>query len=346
MTKSVQDVPGATPARLSYSFCTMFDSAYAARGASLIESIRRSGEHSEILVLCLDEAVEELLSPLIEDLNLRLIPLSTLKSKFDALAQTENSRSLIEFYFTCSPFLLKYCQIGKPKGHVTVYLDADLYFYENPSVVIKEMSDASVAIIPHRYPWFIKSLSKKYGTYNVGLLAFRNNTEGDKVLDWWATQCADWCHDYPQKGKYADQAYLSTFASLSNSVTVLENPEFNLAPWNTATHSLGHTSGGFFVEGRPLVFFHFHGLKKSGCRWQSSQVNYLSPMPKPLFHSLYRPYVESIEAWTLRFGHPPTASKPLMRNRTGVAGALKRVAGYSFAAISLLLGQTVPCRRD
>ena len=97
MTKSVKDLPGATPATLSYSFCTMFDSAYAARGASLIESIRRSGEHSEILVLCLDEAVEELLSPLIKDLNLRLIPLSALKSKFDALAQTENSRSLIEF---------------------------------------------------------------------------------------------------------------------------------------------------------------------------------------------------------------------------------------------------------
>jgi hypothetical protein len=325
-----------------YSYCTFFDSHYLTRGLALIESLRNHGDSHEILVLCLDAETEAFFKPLVLSLNLSLTALDELTAEYPELEFAKLDRSLIEFYFTCSPFVLKLSQKNKPAGHLSIYLDADLYFFDDPHGVVREIGDSSVAIIEHNYPWFLKALAEKYGKYNVGLVGFRNNQEGSKTLDWWAEKCINWCHDYPEDGKYADQGYLSSFSELSPNLSVLAIRSFNLAPWNTAATPVRLYKEKVLVGNSQLNFFHFHGLKKAGSFWVSSQLNYLSPLPRSIFKKIYEPYIRHLEEIEKRISVSGNSSNLLKRMSPGFRGLLANAARAIFAGLSLVLGQSLP----
>ena len=196
--------------------------------------------------------------------------------------------------------------------------------------------------VEHKYPWPLRSLERKYGTYNVGLLAFRNDSDGNKTLDWWAEQCLNWCHDYPEDGRYADQGYLNQFPSISRNFKVLTNKGFNLAPWNTLSNPLKIVNGEVWIGADKLNFFHFHNLKEIGNYWISSQVNYLSPLSREVFSAIYKPYIEHLERIKQKLSQGTILAKPENRSRPGLMGLTARIARFVFVALSLTLGQAVP----
>jgi hypothetical protein len=325
----------------NYSYCTFFDSGYLSRGLALIESVRSQGDQNEILVVCFDKFTQDYLESKREKLNLRLASLDDLTNQFPKLLKTKQTRSLVEFYFTSTPYVVQYSNLGKAPNHVSIYLDADLYFFGSPKVIIGDLGDSSVALIRHDYPWFLKSLEVKYGTYNVGLLAFRNNLEGKKVLDWWSEKCIEWCHDFPLDGKYADQGYLNSFAKLSKQIVELKDPGYNLAPWNTATRKPRIGSRGVEVSNSPLTFFHFHGFKRSGNSWVSSQLNYFSPLKRNVFDSIYGSYVEHLIKIEIKL-EPLTPGLVLAkRDGKGLRGLIPNLVRAIFKAFSALFGQTI-----
>jgi hypothetical protein len=200
---------------------------------------------------------------------------------------------------------------------------------------------ASVAIIEHGYPWYLKNLAIKYGTFNVGLLGFRNDQDGNRTLDWWASQCIAWCYDYPEAGMYADQGYLNSFPKISQNLKVLMNPGFNLAPWNTGASRLSNRGDYLFVDKSALNFFHFHGLKKTRRFWVSSQINYLSPLRKIIFRAIYIPYVRHLEDIDARYPRNSEPSKSMDRSSPGLRGVIAKLARQIFVVLSLGLGQVV-----
>ena len=329
------------PSPEDHSFCTFFDISYLPRGMALIESLRDHGDSSQISVFCLDDQTFESLKPQAVKYNLALVTLAELVSQYPQLKDAKRNRSQIEFYFTCSPFVLKYSQRNKPNNHLSIYLDADLYFFDNPLDVIKEVGASSVAMIEHKYPWPLRTLERKYGTYNVGLLAFRNDIDGNTTLDWWAEQCIDWCHDYPEGGRYADQGYLNRFPKITRNLKILTNKGFNLAPWNTLFNPLNVVNGQIWIGADKLNFFHFHNLKEIGNYWISSQVNYLSPMSKEVFSTIYNPYIEHLERMMFKLSQGTAIAKPENRRRPGILGLPARIARLVFIALSLTLGQAV-----
>jgi hypothetical protein len=325
----------------NYSYCTFFDSGYLSRGLALIESLRSQGDQTELLVVCCDKFTQDYLETQREKLNLKLASLDDLTNHFPELLHTKQSRALVEFFFTLTPFIVQYSHLGKAPNHVSIYLDADLYFFGSPNSIIRDLGDSSVALIRHDYPWFLKSLEGKYGTYNVGLLAFRNNVEGKKVLDWWSEQCIEWCHDFPMDGKYADQGYLNSFAKLSKQIVELKDPGYNLAPWNTATRKPRLGSLGLEVSNSPLTFFHFHGFKKSGNSWVSSQLNYFSPLKKNVFNSIYGSYVAHLMKIEVKLEALAPSLVLAKRDGKGLRGLVANLVRAIFKALSALFGQTI-----
>lgn len=294
----------------------------------------------------MDQETLDDLSPIASDLGLVLYSEEELVDSFPELKQAKANRSAVEFFFTCTPFLLKHSMKNKSYGHLSIYLDADLYFFGDPGLVVREIEDSSVAIIEHNYPWHQRALSKKYGTYNVGLLSIRNDSEGMKTLNWWSERCLEWCHDYPEDGKYADQGYLDSFQEISTAVKVLQNPAFNLAPWNTASSKLVIQGDSVLVDGNSLSFFHFHGLKKKNQTWISSQLNYLSPLPRETFHAIYGPYLEHIEKIQREVAQIKPLSNVPVRKGSGLRGAIANGARAVFRVLSVVFGQTFRIRES
>ena len=129
-------------------YCTYFDANYLTRGLALHGSLVRHGGDFELVVLCMDDAAAA-------DLRrralprIRLLPLADLVAAYPALAAARGNRTNLEFYFTCTSWLMRHLLPQVPAGELLTYLDADLYFFAPPAAVYEEIGAASVAITPH-----------------------------------------------------------------------------------------------------------------------------------------------------------------------------------------------------
>ena len=132
-------------------YCTYFDHNYLSRGLALYHSLQRHAPGSRLWVLCLSEACYRALAAL--DLP-NLIPrrLADFEAADPEVAATRPDRSLIEYYFTCTPYLMQYVLSHHEGAGPVTYVDADLWFFSSPEPVFEEMEDASIAIIPHGVP--------------------------------------------------------------------------------------------------------------------------------------------------------------------------------------------------
>jgi hypothetical protein len=277
-------------------YCTYFDHNYLSRGLALYHSLQRHAPGARLWVLCLSAPCYQALAKL--DLP-NLIPRSL--AEFEAqdaeVAATRSTRSTIEYYFTCTPAWMLFVLSNEPAAEWVTYLDGDLCFFSTPEPIYSELQDAAVAIIPHRYTTGIGRL-RKFGTYNVGWVGARNDPEGIAVIEWWRERCIEWCYDYVDGDRFADQGYLDSFSSRSTRVKVIENVGANLAPWNVGNYRIDFRDNRVMIDAiYPLIFFHFQGLKK-GLGWFifNSHRYYHAPFSRDMRNHVYKPYIDELLA--------------------------------------------------
>ena len=157
-------------------------------------------------------AFDDISLSVLRQLNLKNVTVISLQEFEDEeLLKIKPTRSKGEYCWTCSSSTILYCLEHFNLSHCT-YVDADLYFYSNPQVLVDEMGDKSVLITLHNYaPEYDRT--KTSGKYCVQFVTFRNDAEGLKVLKWWRSVCLDWCYARMEDGKFGDQKYLDDFVS-------------------------------------------------------------------------------------------------------------------------------------
>jgi hypothetical protein len=277
-------------------YCTYFDHNYLSRGLALYQSLQRHAPGSRLWVLCLSEACHQTLVALALP-DIIPVRLADFEAADPEVAATRASRSTIEYYFTCTPAWMLFVLAREAGAEWVTYLDGDLFFFDSPGIIYQELEDASVAIIPHRYPPKLARL-RKFGTYNVGWVGARNDADGTAVIQWWRARCIEWCHDVVDGDRFADQGYLDSFPRLFSRVRVIENIGANLAPWNIGNYRIDFRDGLVLIDtDRPLVFFHFQGLRKA-MRWFifSSHRVYRAPFSSVVRNDIYKPYVDELLA--------------------------------------------------
>ena len=279
-----------------HHFCTYFDSFYAVRGLSLLRSLHRHSNSFRLHVLCLDDEVYSMLSKL-DDEALVLLRLADLEREKPELARAKGNRSIIEYYFTISPYLPRWVLQQNSSLKQVTYLDSDLYFFGDPQKVFDEIGEGSVAMMPHRFLDVNKS-REQFGHYNVGWLSFRNNTEGRACLDDWASQCLDWCYDKVEGERFADQKYLNAWPKKYPGTVVVKNSGANAAPWNIARYAITSSKDEILLDNNPLVFYHFEGMK-----WVNAYLLDVSALRcsacspqaiKLVVNTIYKPYIKEL----------------------------------------------------
>lgn len=267
-------------------FCTLFDSNYLTRGLALYESLKHFDEDFELYVVCFDQLAFDVLS------SLRLPSIAPIRlSDFESaeLLEIKSSRTPVEYCWTCTPHVIRYVLETYGLDEVT-YLDADLYFFDKPSVLLDEFhaSGASVLITEHRYtPEY--DLTAESGVYCVQFMTFKSDGKGMTVLQWWQNRCTEWCYCRVEEGKMGDQKYLDHWTTMFEGVHVLQHLGGGVAPWNVQQYKLEE---GPIVDDSPVVFYHFHSLK-----WISYNQFYLGnyELPESSVRLFYRPYFASLK---------------------------------------------------
>jgi hypothetical protein len=300
----------------------MFDHRYIQRGLVLYHSLMRHSPQSVLHVLCLSEKCREQLEALHLP-GLQPVSLAELEENDPALrAAKADGRSTVEYYFTLSPclplFLLRRHQMD-----VLAYVDADAAFYGAPESVLPSMQGYSVGIVGHRFAARLKHL-EKYGRFNVGFQVFRNDANGIECLEWWRARCLEWCHDRLEGDRFADQKYLDCWPERFHA---LELPQkgLNVAPWNLERYTFTEEGGRILVDGEPLLYYHFHGLKPfHGSYWLSGTADYGIRLPHFLLEKLYRPYIRQLRSI------PLAAEAPCKRGGVGpLRQGLRKLKWYA-----------------
>jgi hypothetical protein len=227
--------------------------------------------------------------------QVQLISLADFEKDDFQLLQAKQNRSLIEYYFTCTPSLPLYVMDHDLEVDIITYLDADLYFFSSIKPVYQELGNGSVLIIGHRFPPSLKHLENQ-GIYNVGMLSFRRDNDGLACLQSWRNNCIEWCYDRVENGRYADQKYLDLWPDNFSGVVVLQYKGAGLAPWNITNYVYSWTNGVFLVDEQPLIVYHFEGLKWIN-RWiydTNISTSYKMRLPQLVKKCLYFPYIKEL----------------------------------------------------
>ena len=279
-----------------HAFITLFDRHYLARGLLMARSLLAHLPEARLFVVCLDTATEQFLRQHAHR-QIEPIALEALEASDPRLPAVKSARSAIEYYFTLAPALPRYLLTMRPELSRVSYLDADLFFYADPTPAFVPVAEAAITAIEHRYSPLWDG-TRQCGRFNVGWLSFTRSTEALNCLARWQTQCLDYCPDHPDAAAavYGDQLYLDEWPARYPNLGLIHHPGANLAPWNVRTHRLQAAAGGITVDGQPLLFFHFHGLKRMADGvWDTSLNVFATRLDLLLRRSIYRPYLQALE---------------------------------------------------
>ena len=324
------------------NFCTLFDINFISQGLSMYESLK---EHCKndftlyIFAFC-DESYN-----LLKELNLdnvKVISLSELEEGIPALLTVKNNRTKGEYCWTCGSASIKYC-IEQFNLDQCTYLDADIYFYSDPKVLLDEMGDKSVLITEHRYtPKYDQTNTS--GKYCVQFVSFKNDEKGMRVLNWWVDRCIEWCYARCEDGKFGDQKYLDDWAERFEGVHVLEHLGGGVAPWNVQQYDFDTNNDEIYLNcnGKncniPLIFYHYHDIKilKNGLFADANYEYYTKNEFVKDF--LYKPYTENL-AFLSKNLNKINPNIKIIKNKYESDLPLKRLSNLRKSIIKIKFGK-------
>lgn len=276
-------------------FCTYFDSHYLTRGLALYRSLERQCNFPFVLwILCFDDLTRQILKALPLP-HAKLISREEFEAGDLELQSVKGSRTLLEYYWTCTPSLPLFVLEKNPEIDEITYLDADLFFFSSPEPIYEEFSGYSILLIEHRYSKMHESLREVAGIYNVQMMIFRKDKTGLEALRWWRGKCIDWCYRKSENGKFGDQLYLNDWPQRFHGSHVLQHIGAGVAPWNAARYQLRRKNGTVLVDNSPVIFYHFHALALLN-DWVGIADKWSYDIPPNYFRLIYRPYFAALKA--------------------------------------------------
>lgn len=241
-------------------YCTLFDSNYLDRGLVLLDSLNKVDANAKIYVLCMDYICFQILNVEKKE-NFIIIPLKDIED--DRLLGIKKQRSRGEYCWTCTAVLIKYV-LERYSEKICTYIDADMKFYADPTVLIKEMyeNNCCVQTIPHKFAPDKKrrEREKSSGRNCVQFNTFTNTEEAKKILNRWIESCLERCS--LENG--GDQKYTDAWTEYS-AVNISKNVGAGIAPWNINRYKLIDQNRRIVkdiydnLEGT-IIFYHFQDL--------------------------------------------------------------------------------------
>lgn len=271
-------------------YCTYFDKGFLLKGLALHSSLIKFNPEAKLWILAFDKFTEKLL----KKMKLRGVTVISLEEFEDKeLRAVKSTRNIVEYYWTCTPSLPLYIIKKNPDVKFVTYLDADLYFYSDAMIGIKEINNRSIVAVPHRFPKGLEHIAKDSGFFNVAFNVFKNDDSGIKCLKRWRNQCLDWCYWKLEDGKLGDQMYLDEWPKLyKRSLVISKNIGVDAAPWNISQYKITKKDNFVYLDGTKLLCYHFHQFQILGVNSFSRVLGYT--LSREVIKYIYEPYEKEI----------------------------------------------------
>lgn len=309
---------------MTATLCTLYNSLYLDKGLVLYDSLRDCAKDFKLYVLCMDDKCYEVLKSLDYP---EIIPIKLEEFEGDELLSIKSERKLGEYFWTCSSWLIGYVLEHYQECKCT-YIDADMYFYQNPVVLLKEMDkhSASVMVVGHRfYPMLQKEKTRLVGKYCVEFNAFKNEPNSLSLLNLWKSQVIKRCSLDGDGIHWGDQKYLDSWVDDFDFVIETINMGAGIAPWNISQYKLKELSqidNNIVVKkGRNnynVVFYHFENIQYIDNHTVRANLECYWGIDRKLIETLYIPYLQRL-----------SAKKQMLKEKYGIDCMIKKHPGVS-----------------
>src|SRR5215204_4266127 len=243
------------------NICTIIAKNYVAHARVLAESFLEHHPEDTCYVLVIDDTegyIDAASEPfeLVRPAQLNIDDYEHMAAIYDVL----------ELSTAVKPWLLRHLLDGRGMEQVA-YLDPDIRVYDRLEEIERLTSEHGLVLIPHitsPLPRDGKRPSEAdiliSGTYNLGFISLERSPSTDDLLDWWSERLKTDCVVAPDVGYFVDQRWMDFVHGVMPDFYVLRDPSYNVAYWNLHGRDLTYHKGRYFVDGRPLHFFHFSGF--------------------------------------------------------------------------------------
>lgn len=253
---------------VKYVYCTLFDTNYIIKGIVMLLSLIQCSQDSKIYVLALDEETKKIIS----DYQFRNVIVINLSDFIDSASALKKEKSNTEFCWSCSANLIRYVFDHYHEEYCT-YIDADMYFYSDPSCLIDEMIENKkcVQIMEHRFTpdRYGKNCLKNFGRFCVEFNTFCNEKKSIEVLEDWIKKVNQCCMETADGTVFGDQKYLDDWPKQFDCINICTNIFAGVAPWNVGQYCMVKKENNVpIIKHRsdktikPLIFYHFHGIEE------------------------------------------------------------------------------------
>lgn len=262
---------------MNLHFATLFNLKFLPQGLNLYDSLKSHLKEFKLHVLALDQQTAKILEKLNRE-NIVVHRLEELEN--DSLIEAKSTRTFGEYCWTLTPFIFDFVFNSDETIEMVTYLDADLYFFSNPTNLLDEFyrSPCTALITPHYFNPIFDQVDSS-GNYCVQFVSFKKSET--EIRERWKTQCLKWCYNRHEDNKFGDQKYLDEWSTLYRNRILESQPNQFIAPWNA-----------LFQNNHKIVAYHFHGL-----RIINSNKVYLSSylLPNSIIRRFYKPYIQNLK---------------------------------------------------
>ena len=245
------------------NLCTLFNTDYLDKLLVMYHSLANVSDDFKLYCLCMDKQSATILKQ--EKLR-EIIVIELSEVENEDLATVKTERSFAEYCWTLTPYIIDYV-LKTYRPDSCTYIDADLFFYQNPKVLINEIENTkkNIIITEHRFPLENREkMVKMSGKYCVQFNYFSNSPDSIRVLESWKQDTlamSKYTRNGDQKG---DQKYLEKWPLNFNNIHELQHLGGGMAPWNVSQYELINKNNLTFKFNErqfDLVFYHFQGVK-------------------------------------------------------------------------------------
>jgi hypothetical protein len=270
-------------------FCTIVGKAYLIKGLTLYYSILKNMKNFHLWICCVDEDVYNVLSKL-HLVNVTLYRTNDIEDK--ELLIAKGNRSIREYCWTLKAPLILHIFESCSEVNTILYLDADLYFFDNAKQIYNEWGNGSILLCEQRDGWN----DNIFGKYQAGLLGFRKDKSGLECLRWWRKRCIEWCYDtYDDRGRWGDQRYMNNWNELFEGVVVVKSLGIDAAAWYQKYYDINIKRKKVYINNDKLVLYHFTSFyiinKNEFALWKWHNLS----LDVKVVKMIYKPYIKDMK---------------------------------------------------
>lgn len=176
--------------------------------------------------------------------------------------------NIVELSTAIKPFaMLKLMEL--PGAQKIIYMDPDTVAFSKLDDILQALDESSLLLTPHltepeddiQAVMDNEICSLKHGIYNLGFIGVRIDEESKRFASWWANRLYHFCRADIKNGLFTDQRWIDLVPAFFEGVAIMRSPRHNVASWNLTHRQVsGDFETGFFVNGKPLGFYHFTGF--------------------------------------------------------------------------------------